>query len=133
MNSKKCIFFRAPVSLFTFYEKLIEIEKEIEEKRQSGTLYLEEFNNPHTYSEPERKKKANLILLDYLMPEMDGPETLKAIRADEDIEDVPVIFLTGVKERNIVIETITKLKPEGYVIKPSKKSELVAKIIDALE
>ncbi len=67
------------------------------------------------------------------MPEMDGPETLKAIRADEDIEDVPVIFLTGVKERNIVIETITKLKPEGYVIKPSKKSELVAKIIDALE
>ncbi len=169
---EKVYFLSRPVSLFTFYEKLIEIEKEIEEKRQSGTTYLEEFNNTRAYSGPVRKKilvvdddteqlmmikdmlsefydvsvvksgkaalkflskkKANLILLDYLMPEMDGPETLKAIRADEDIEDVPVIFLTGVKERNTVIETITELKPEGYVIKPSKKSELVAKIIDAL-
>ena len=53
---EKVYFLSRPVSLFTFYEKLIEIEKEIEEKRQSGTLYLEEFNNPHTYSESERKK-----------------------------------------------------------------------------
>ena len=78
------------------------------------------------------KKKTDLILLDYVMPDMDGQEVLNAIREDEDIEDIPVIFLTGVTEKSIVIETLTELMPQGYVVKPAKKSELVAKIIDVI-
>ena len=78
------------------------------------------------------KHSVDLILLDYLMPEMDGPEVLKALRERLGGKDIPVIFLTGMSEKNVVIETITKLKPQGYIIKPSKKSELVAKIIDVI-
>ena len=74
----------------------------------------------------------DLILLDYLMPEMDGPQTLALLRANSDFKDIPVIFLTGVSEKETVIKTLVELKPEGYVLKPTKKSDLVAKIIDVL-
>ncbi|MEE3466883.1 MAG: response regulator [Eubacterium sp.] len=75
----------------------------------------------------------DLILLDYMMPEEDGPSVLRRMRENPKYEDIPVVFLTGMTEKNAVIRTLTELKPQGYVIKPSKKSELVAKIIDVLE
>lgn len=79
-----------------------------------------------------RKRTCDLILLDYLMPEMDGPDVLRALRDNEETADIPIIFLTGVTEKMTVIETLTELMPQGYVVKPAKKSELVAKIIDVL-
>ncbi len=80
-----------------------------------------------------KKKRVDLILLDYLMPEMDGPEVINEIRKHRELEDIPVMFLTGVKERDKVIKTLVDIKPQGYIVKPSRKSELVAKIIDALD
>ena len=74
----------------------------------------------------------DLILLDYLMPEMDGPGVLTRLRAFESYRDIPVIFLTGVSEKETVIKTLVDLKPQGYVLKPTKKSEIVAKIIEVL-
>jgi len=76
--------------------------------------------------------KVDLILLDYMMPEMDGPAVLKELRSHKEYEDIPVIFLTGVTEKDVVVKTITELKPQGYVVKPAKKSEIVARIIDVL-
>ncbi|MCR5098580.1 MAG: response regulator [Lachnospiraceae bacterium] len=78
------------------------------------------------------KHTADLILLDYLMPELDGPEVLKHLRTMDNARSTPVVFLTGVTEKNTVIKTITELKPQGYIVKPAKKSELIAKIIDVL-
>lgn len=78
------------------------------------------------------KKKVDLILLDYLMPELDGPEVYRMLKEDPYYSTIPVIFLTGVKEKKLVIKTLIDLKPQGYVVKPTKKSELVAKIIDVL-
>lgn len=79
------------------------------------------------------KKTCDLILLDYLMPKMDGPEVLRNLQDTKDWEDIPVIFLTGVTEKKKVIQTLAELRPRGYIVKPSKKSEIVAKIIDVLE
>lgn len=78
------------------------------------------------------KKACDLILLDYLMPEMDGPEVLRTIQDNDDWKDIPVVFLTGVKEKKKVLQTLAELRPQGYLIKPSKKSDIVAKIIDVL-
>ncbi len=80
-----------------------------------------------------RKKKADLILLDYIMPEMNGPDVLREFRKDKKIADIPVIFLTGVSEKDKVIKALVELKPQGYIVKPAKRSELVAKIIDVLD
>ena len=79
------------------------------------------------------KYKFDLILLDYMMPDMDGPEVLLSLRDYPEFRDIPVVFLTGVSERETVLKTLVELKPQGYVLKPTKKSELVAKIIDVLD
>lgn len=78
------------------------------------------------------RKTPDLILLDYLMPMMDGPEVLRNIQGTSGWEDIPVIFLTGMTEKNKVLKTLAELKPQGYIVKPAKKSEVVAKIIDVL-
>ncbi len=78
------------------------------------------------------RKTPDIILLDYLMPMMDGPEVLRNIHDTSGWEDIPVVFLTGMTEKNKVLKTLAELKPQGYIVKPAKKSELVAKIIDIL-
>lgn len=78
------------------------------------------------------KHKPDLILLDYLMPVQDGPMVLRELRDIDSYADIPVIFLTGITEKNTVIKTLTQLKPQGYLVKPARKSEIVAKIIDVL-
>ena len=78
------------------------------------------------------KKIPDIILLDYMMPGMDGTEVLRRIRTVDEYASIPVIFLTGTTERTAVLRILTELKPQGYIVKPAKKSKLVAKIIDIL-
>ena len=73
------------------------------------------------------KKRPDLILLDYEMPVCDGRMTLEMIRADEDMKDIPVIFLTAVNDREN-IEAVLKLKPAGYFLKPAEKNRLLSEI-----
>ena len=73
------------------------------------------------------KKRPDLILLDYEMPICDGRMTLEMIRADEDMKDIPVIFLTAINDR-ANIEAVLKLKPAGYFLKPPVKERLLAEI-----
>lgn len=80
-----------------------------------------------------KRKRVDLILLDYLMPEMDGPEVYRILKEDAYLSDIPVVFLTGVKEKDTVIKTLIELKPQGYIVKPARRSELVAKIIDVFD
>ena len=79
------------------------------------------------------KSRPDLILLDYEMPVCDGRMTLEMIRADEEMKDIPVVFLTAINDR-ANIEAVLKLKPAGYFLKPPVKERLLAelaKILDA--
>lgn len=67
--------------------------------------------------EKAKKKRPDLILLDYEMPVMDGKETLEELRNDEELKEIPVVFLTSVADRES-IASVLKLKPEGYLLKP---------------
>lgn len=73
------------------------------------------------------KKRPDLILLDYEMPVCDGRMTLEMIRADEEMKDIPVVFLTAINDR-ANIEAVLKLKPAGYFLKPAVKDKLLAEI-----
>ncbi len=73
------------------------------------------------------KKRPDLILLDYEMPVCDGRMTLEMIRAEEELKEIPVVFLTAVNDR-ATIETVLKLKPAGYFLKPPVKDKLLAEI-----
>ena len=79
-----------------------------------------------------KKKIPDLILLDYLMPEKDGSDVAMELRETEEYAEIPIVFLTGMTERNAILDILADLKPQGFIIKPVKKSELVAKIIDVL-
>ncbi len=61
--------------------------------------------------------KPEVMFLDITMPVMNGIETLKALRSDNDTKTLPVIMLTAVSEKNIVAE-IMKLGVFDYMLKP---------------
>lgn len=64
------------------------------------------------------KRVPDLIFLDYEMPVCDGRQTLEMIRNLENAKDVPVVFLTGVRDR-AHIQAVVDLKPAGYILKPT--------------
>ncbi len=78
------------------------------------------------------RKHPDLILLDYEMPVESGAEVLEKIRAREETKEIPVVFLTGVSEREKIQEALA-LKPQGYLLKPverSKLMEIIRKVAD---
>lgn len=79
-----------------------------------------------------REGRPDLILLDYDMPGCDGKETFELIQNEENGKDVPVVFVTGVKERERAM-AVLKLKPAGYLIKPVKREELLKIVQQILE
>lgn len=73
------------------------------------------------------KKLPDLILLDYEMPEMNGKEVMQKFQLDDDLKDIPVVFLTSVDSRDIVMELLA-LKPAGYFLKPADSEMLLNRI-----
>lgn len=72
-------------------------------------------------------KMTNLILLDYEMPEENGPAVLEKLRANPATSSIPVIFLTGINDRK-KIQQVLALKPQGYLLKPIDHDKLVESI-----
>lgn len=77
-------------------------------------------------------KEVDLILLDYEMPEMSGPDVLKKLRENPMTADIPVVFLTGINDASKIQKALV-LKPDGYLLKPVEKSMLMEKIKELLE
>ncbi len=69
-------------------------------------------------------KKTDLIILDYEMPEENGAEVLKKIRDNEATSNLPVVFLTGISERE-KIQKVLNFKPQGYLLKPIEREKLL--------
>lgn len=69
------------------------------------------------------KKSTDLVLLDYEMPQEDGTTVLQTIRNRKELEGLPVVFLTGVKEKD-KIQRALSLKPQGYLLKPIDRDKL---------
>ncbi len=68
-------------------------------------------------------KTTDLILLDYEMPVENGADVLEKLRANEETKDLPVVFLTGVTERDKIRKALS-LKPQGYLLKPIDRDKL---------
>lgn len=78
------------------------------------------------------KKETDLILLDYEMPEENGAQVLEKIRSNEKTKNLPVVFLTGVTERE-KIQDVLALNPQGYLLKPISMERLSATLKDIFE
>jgi class 3 adenylate cyclase len=69
----------------------------------------------------------DVVLLDVVMPELDGFETLAAIKADETLRDLPVIMVSGVDELDSVVRCI-EMGATDYLSKPLNPQILGARI-----
>ncbi len=69
----------------------------------------------------------NLVLLDVMMPNMDGWDTLKAIRKNKKTEHIPVIMITAVSEDQKVVSGL-KIGADDYIVKPFILPNLLARI-----
>ncbi len=65
----------------------------------------------------------DLILLDYEMPVVDGPQVFQMLRQEPATEKIPVVFLTGLSTKEAVARVMA-LKPDGYVLKSTTKDAL---------
>lgn len=74
-----------------------------------------------------QEEKIDLILLDIVMPEMDGFEVCRRIKADESTWEIPVIFIT-VKSSEQDIQQCFELGVVDYVAKPFNAIELLARV-----
>jgi len=74
-------------------------------------------NGPDALLAAREKPKPGLILLDVMMPGMDGPSTLKQLQQQFDLTDVPVVFMTA-KVQSSEIESYKALGASDVVVKP---------------
>jgi CheY-like chemotaxis protein len=77
------------------------------------------------------KKQPDLILLDIMMPTMDGFEACRQLKEDSATSDIPVVFLTGTGDE-AAIERGLDLGGEAYVVKPFHAVTLVAQVKEIL-
>lgn len=69
----------------------------------------------------------DLILLDVMMPRMDGFETCKNLKANPLTHDIPVIFMTGITDTDSKVNGLS-LGAVDYITKPFQKEEVLARI-----
>lgn len=66
----------------------------------------------------------DLILLDYEMPMVDGPQVFQMLRSDPVTEKIPIVFLTGIGKKDSVARVMA-LRPDGYILKSATKEDLL--------
>ena len=97
---------------------------------QDGHL-CQVVNNPLSFISVARKFNPNLILLDIMMPELNGLQLCKMVRSDPKMNTIPIIFLTA---RGEVEDRIKGLESGGddYISKPFNTKELLLRVANIL-
>jgi len=100
---------------------------------------LEQLGHRVTFAENGRQalealrgRPADLVLLDIEMPEMNGYQTLEALRADPKLRDIPVVMMSSVDEVDSVARCI-EMGAEDYLFKPVNAVLLRARVAASLE
>jgi DNA-binding response OmpR family regulator len=79
----------------------------------------------------ETATKPDLVLLDILMPGIDGLSVLRSIKANAAMKDIPVVMLTALAQESVVLQGI-KLGAADYIRKPFHPAELVRRLAKSL-
>src|SRR5699024_4311781 len=74
-----------------------------------------------------KKDKPDLLIVDIIMPEMNGIELCKKLRKDDEFDSLPIIFLSGLNEKQWIISGL-KNGADDYITKPFDPNELIARV-----
>ncbi|MEM9953125.1 MAG: hybrid sensor histidine kinase/response regulator [Chloroflexota bacterium] len=94
-------------------------------QRFDHTVYT--ASNGHTALEIVAKKLPDIVLLDISMPEMDGYDVCRHIKADEATQDIPVIFISALDDTQNMLDGF-EVGAVDYITKPFKYREVLARI-----
>lgn len=72
-------------------------------------------------------KDVDMVILDYEMPGQTGADIFRSLKANEKTEKIPVCFLTGISDREKIMEVMS-LRPHSYLLKPIDMDMLKAAI-----
>lgn len=78
------------------------------------------------------EKHPNLILLDIMMPEMDGYEVLQHLKSNPETTDIPVIIMSALSDMQSIVKGY-QLGATEYVTKPFQREELVKRVAHRYE
>ena len=79
-----------------------------------------------------RKEKPDLVLLDLMMPDMDGWEVYQQMKADQKSKDIPVIVVTAKAQSIDKVLGLHIAKVDDYIAKPFSPQELLASVDNVL-
>ena len=102
-----------------------EIRDLVEIYLQSEGFYIDKVSNGEEVLQAIEKKDYDLVILDIMMPKMDGTTALINIRKEY---TMPVIFLTAKSEEIDMIEGLT-LGADDYIANPFSSMELIARAV----
>ncbi|MDA2510618.1 response regulator [Bacillus cereus] len=117
-----------PVNIFV-------IEKILKQAGYQNLVSLnsaqELFEYIHFGKDSSRHNEIDLILLDIMMPEIDGLEVCRRLQKEEKFKDIPIIFVTALEDANKLAEALD-IGAMDYITKPINKVELLARMRVAL-
>ena len=74
-----------------------------------------------------RRSRPDLVLIDWVMPVLDGPETVRQLKADPATHDIPVVMLSSQSHVDEKVEAL-EAGVQDFVLKPFESRELVARL-----
>lgn len=92
-----------------------------------GEFLVESYGNGSDGFDALKAKKPDLLILDWELPDMSGPDVIRLIRSTKSIKTLPIVMLTIRKEtRNIT--TALDMGADEYITKPFKPRELLSRV-----
>lgn len=95
---------------------------------ETESYTVESVLDPLEAIDKAKSYKPDAILLDLLMPKLNGWEIFKQLRKDKEFDDVPIAILTAKSEEFDTMVGLHVMNADGYITKPFGKQELIDKI-----
>ena len=113
-------------------EKAIRLPIKLNLKKKGYKVF--ELENGTKAVKLAKKKKIDIILLDIMMPVMNGFETIKVLKQEEETKDIPIIVLSAISDSGAIADAI-RLGADNYFVKPFSMKDLdeIDKILDKKE
>jgi len=115
---------------------IVEDDKDIAELvklvLETENFEVEAELNPESAYEKAKSSRPDAIMLDLLMPRMDGWTIFKKLRQDHSFDDVPIAILTGKSQQVDQMVGLHIMNVDAYITKPFGKQELIDKTYELI-
>lgn len=111
-------------------EELVELIRDVLE--QDGRFEVRVANNGFDAGMMTKEYRPDIIVLDVMLPDINGKEVCQRVRADETLEDVKIICISGMVEKD-KIEDLKESGADDFMQKPFEIESLVERMCELLE